>query len=194
MVEKANLRKDILRKHGFGNIEVILDEWNYIRGWVEDFKYSIMAIHGIKGAAFMMGCISEAQRSDAVDMLMYYDTRPSAFCGAFDFYSHDPLKGYYPLAWYGKFYDMDTYIKCSSEFQNLYTLCGVDKNGKVLCVITHYSENDDTPGETVQIDFRRTGTFEVYLLDDEHDAELITTTGDLTFNMKCHSCILLKEV
>jgi hypothetical protein len=61
-------------------------------------------------------------------------------------------------------------------------------------VITHYSENDDTPAETVQIDFGRTGTFEVYLLDDEHDAELITTTGDLTFNMKCHSCILLKEV
>ena len=194
MVEKADQRKDILKKHGLGNIEVILDEWNYIRGWVEDFKYSIMAIHGIKGAAFMMGCISEAQRSDAVDILMYYDTRPSAFCGAFDFYSHDPLNGYYPLAWYGKFYDMDTYVKCNSAIQNLYTLCGVDKNGKALCVITHYSENDDTPAETVQIDFGRTGTFEVYLLDDEHDAELITTTGDLTFNMKCHSCILLKEV
>lgn len=51
-----------------------------------------------------MACITKAQHSD-IDMLMYYDTRPSVFCGAFDFYTYEKLKGYYPLYWYGMMYD-----------------------------------------------------------------------------------------
>lgn len=193
-VNKAKRIKALLVKYGYGDAESILNEWNYVRGWTDEFKYSIMAIHGIKGAAFVMSVISEAQKTDAIDMLMYYDTRPSVFCGAFDFYSYEPLKGYYPLMWYGKFYDMKEYIPCESAVENIYTLCGKDENGKILCVVTHYSENDDTPPADVKLDFGRERKFEVYLLDDEHDGELVGAVTDTSFAMKCHSCILLKEI
>ena len=193
-VNKAKRIKALLVKYGYGDAESILNEWNYVRGWTDEFKYSIMAIHGIKGAAFVMSVISAAQKTDAIDMLMYYDTRPSAFCGAFDFYSYEPLKGYYPLMWYGKFYDMKEYIPCESAVENIYTLCGKDEDGKLLCVVTHYSENDDTAPVDVKLDFGREGEFEVFLLDGDHDGELIDTTDKTEFNMKCHSCILLKEI
>ncbi len=195
MMEKAELFKSMLQTYGYGHTESILNEWNYVRGWGDgDFKYTVLAIHGIKGAAFTMACISEAQRTDFIDMLMYYDTRPSVFCGAFDYYSYDPLKGYYPLYWYGKFYDMEAYVPCQSKVEDIYTLCGVDKDGKLLCVITHYNEEDATAPKEVMLDFGREGHFEVYALDADHDGELIKTTDRTTFTLPCHSCILLREV
>ena len=194
IVEKAARIKAMMKKYGYGDAESILNEWNYVRGWREDFKYSIMAIHGIKGAAYTMACITEGQKTPAIDMMMYYDTRPSAFCGAFDYYSWEPLKGYYPLYWYGMFYDCETEIRCEDQIENLYTLCGQDKNGKLLCVVTNYAEDDEAPVQTVKLDFGREGRFEVYLLDAEHDAESIPVPANLTFTLPLHSCLLLKEI
>ena len=195
ILERAKTYKNILNTYGYGHAESILNEWNYVRGWGDgEFKYTVLAIHGMKGAAFTMAFISEAQRTDLIDMLMYYDTRPSAFCGAFDYYSYDPLKGYYPLYWYGKFYDMQAYVPCQSHAESLYTLCGVDKDGKLLCVVTHYTEDDDAAPKEVTLDFGREGNFEVYRLDEAHDGELTETTSQTTFTMKRHSCILLREI
>ena len=194
MSQKAEDVKCLLEKYGYADAESILNEWNYIRNWADSFKYSIMAMHGIKGAIFVLSCIIEAQASRGIDMLMYYDTRPSAFCGAFDFYTYDPLKGYYPLMWYGKFYDLEKYVPASNKAENVYTLCGTDKDGKISCIVAHYSENDDTPPTDVKLDFGRSGEFEVYLLDADHDGELVMKTSDTTFTMDCHSAILLKEI
>ena len=193
IVDKAARIKALMVKNGYGDAESILNEWNYVRGWGEDFKYSILAIHGIKGAAYMMSCICEGQKTSNIDMMMYYDTRPSAFCGAFDFYSWEKLKGYYPLYWYGMFYDMMAEVRCEHQPENIYTLCGVDENDKLLCVVTNYAEADDAPPQDVQLDFGRDGTFEAYLLDADHDAEPIDVPSDLAFTLPLHSCLLLKE-
>ena len=48
--------------------------------WGTYFVESVKTIIGMKGAAFTMSCISEAQKSDCIDMLMYYDTSISMFC------------------------------------------------------------------------------------------------------------------
>jgi len=110
MIEKAKCIKELLIKYNYSSAESILNEWNYIKGWTDEYIYSIETIHGSKGAAFIMACICEAQKSDAIDMLMYYDTRPSVFNGVFDFYTVKPLKGYYPLYWYGMLYNMKAEI------------------------------------------------------------------------------------
>lgn len=193
-LERGQRIKALLVENGYGDSESILNEWNYVRGWREDFKYSILAIHGIKGAAFTMAIISEAQASDTIDMLMYYDTRPSAFCGVFDFYSYEPLKGYYPLLWYGSFYDLERYVPVKDCPKGLYALCGEDASGKLTCVLTHYAEDDSTPAREVTLDIGRAGRFEAFLLDETHDGTSIGEYTDLTFTMPCHSCILLKEV
>ncbi len=193
MIEKSKRIDALLKKYGYGYAESILNEWNYVRGWKEDFQYSVNAIHGIKGATFTMSCICAAQNSP-IDMLMYYDTRPSAFNGAFDFYSYERLKGYYPLYWYGMFYDMKKEIPADNRLDNIYSLCGIDKDGKVLAVVTYYSEDDEAPNKTVKVDFGKTGNYEIYLLDSDHDAELVITTDSLEFTMQRHSALLIKEI
>ena len=194
MSEKAERIKRMLVDNGYGDVESILNEWNYVKGWEEEFVYTLKSIHGIKGAAFVMGCMSEAQKSNGIDMLMYYDTRPSAFCGAFDYYSYEKLKGYYPLYWYGKFYDMESEIRCETDIEGVYTLCGKDKNGKVICVVTYYTDDDDASSKEIKVDFGCDSEFEVYRLDKEKDGELEGVTKNLEFTMPCQSCILIKEI
>ena len=181
MIAKAERIKAMLVSNGYENALSVLNEWNYVRGWTDDFQYSINAIHGVKGAAFVMACICAAQKCDAIDMLMYYDTRPSAFCCAFDFYTYEPLKGYYPLMWYGKFYDMASEIRCEAEPKNIYTLCGTDKDGKILCAAVRYSDDDSASAEKIRIDFGRKGTFEIYAVDKEDDGGKIALTEQTEF-------------
>lgn len=195
MINQAEKIKKLLVDNGYGNAESILNEWNYLKGWSgEAFLYTIKTIHGMKGAAFTMACISEAQKTPAIDMLMYYDTRISAFCGAFDYYTYEPLKGYYPLKWYGMFYDMESEIRCDTDVENVYTLCGIDKDDKLLCVITYYSNNDDMEAKSIQVDFGRSGKYEIYLLDNENDAALIDMTEELTLRLEVNSCVMIKEI
>lgn len=139
-----------------------------------------------------MACISAAQ-SSAIDMLMYYDTRPSCFNGVFDFYTYEPLKGYYPFYWYGMFYDMEKEIQSENSIENIYSLCGVDKNGKVLSVITYYSDNDDAENKKISVNFGKESSYEIYLLDEENNGKLIKTTDKLEFDMRIHSAVLIKE-
>ena len=193
VIEKAERLKNMLIQNGYGSAESLLNEWNYIKGWTEEFKESIVTIHGMKGAAFITACMSLAPESDALDMLMYYATTPSAFCGLFDFYTYEPLKSYYPMMWYGKFYDGYTYVRCENTPENIYALCGKDKNGKILCILTHYSD-DNRPPKKLKLDFGKEAEYEIYMLDEEHDGGLICKTSDLGFELKCNSCILLKEV
>ncbi len=193
ILKRAEIVRKLLDCYGYENAESILNEWNYIRGWRDDFVYSIQSIKGIKGAAFTMAVMCVAQPSD-IDMLMYYDARPTEFNGLFDTDTVIPLKGYYPFLWYGNFYDMTAEIRTKDEIEDIYTLCGVDEKEKVTAIITYYTEEDDTATDkTVSLDFGREGEYEIYLLDADHDGEMIEVTSDLTFTMKPLSVIMIRE-
>ena len=192
VMERAESVRALLDEKGFENIESILNEWNYVKGWESEYIYSLKAMHGIKGAAFVMSVISEAQKS-SIDMMMYYDTRPSVFNGAFDFYTYERLKGYYPLYWYGLFYDLENEIRTENTLPDIYSLCGCDKNGKLLAVITHYTDDDNAEAKSFSIDFGKDSEFEIYLLDENHDAELVSVTKNPSVTMKTNTCLLIKE-
>lgn len=191
-IEKAERIRAMLDRHGFVKTESILNEWNYIKGWTDKYIYSLKAIHGMKGAAFVMAAISLMQ-SAPVDMLMYYDTRPSVFCGAFDFYTYEKLKGYYPLYWYGKFYDLEAEIRAENSLADVYTLCGCDSDGKLTAIVTYYSDDDSAPEKEFKVDMGKKSGFELILLDEEHDAESIGVTDDITLKLKVNSCVMIKE-
>lgn len=191
--KNAKLVHDMLVKYGYEHAESILNEWNYVKDWGAGYVDTLKDIHGIKGAAFTMACISTGQKSKYIDMMMYYDTRPSVFCGAFDFYTYEPLKGYYPLMWYGKFYDTEYEVKCKTEIKDVYTVCGVDKNGKTLTVVTYYNDNENAESKDIEIDFGRGGKYEIYLLDKEHDAQSMGVCDELKFKMNVNSCVLVEE-
>lgn len=192
VTKKAEEIKALLNKYGFGKIESILNEWNYVKGWGEEFVYTVESITGIKGAAFMMAVISEAQKTD-IDILMYYDTRPSVFNGVFDYYTYRPLKGYYPLFWYGSFYDLKAEIRAINEPENIYTLAGVDEDGKITAIITNYSDNDTLPSREISVDFGKSSEYDIYVLDNEKDGTFEKTTAELNLTIKNQSCILIKE-
>ena len=193
IVERSEQVKAMLLKYGFDKTESILNEWNYVKGWSDDYIYSLKVMHSLKGAAFVMACISEAQKS-TIDMMMYYDTRPSVFCGMFDFYTYEKLKGYYPLYWYGKFYDLKNEVRAENDIENVHTLCGVDENGKALCIVTYYTDDDNAGEKSFAVDFGRDGKYEIYLLDESYDGELVNTTDALNFTMQANTCIMIKEI
>ena len=43
-------------------------------------------------------------------------------------------------------------------------------------------------------DFGKTGKYEAYLVDEDHDGELICTTEELEFDLKRNSILLIKEI
>lgn len=193
ITEKAERLKKLLVQYGYEKTESILNEWNYIKGWTDQFVYSIQCIQGMKGAAFVMACMSVAQHS-SIDMLMYYDTLPSAFCGAFDFYTYEPKKTYYSLYWYGKFYDLKAEVLSENKLPNIYSLCGVTKENKALAVITYYTDDDSAPEKEIQVDFGSFGNYNLYLLDETHNAELIGQTQNVNLTLKANSCVLIEEI
>ncbi len=192
VIKRAEETQALLEKHGYKDSESILNEWNYVKDWEESFVYSLESIHAVKGAAFTMAVMCSAQPSP-IDMLMYYDTLPNVWNGAFDFYTLRPLKGYYPLKWYGDFYDLDAEICAENKIDNIYTLCGVSKDGKVTAIVAHYNDDDRAGEKEVSLDFGRDGEYEIYLVDEDHDGENIGTVKDLSFTLKRNSFMLIKE-
>ena len=196
---RAKAVKDMLIKYGYENAESILNEWNYVKGWgidengVNKFIYSLEVMRSEKGASFVSAVISKSQEI-SIDMLMYYDTRPSTFNGAFEFYTLRPLKGYYPLYWYGMLYDMQGEVKCQTKLDDVYTLCGVDKEGKALAIVTYYTDDDNADSKDIKIDFGKSGKYEVYLVDKEHSGELVKTTDDLNLTLTANTIALIKEI
>lgn len=193
LAAKAERIRRIMDENGYGGAESILNEWNYVKDWQEKYVDSLKVIHGMKGAAFTMACMAVSQRAP-LDMLMYYDTRPSVFCGAFDYYTYEPLKGYYPLKWYGMFYDMEAEVVCQSQPENIYTLCGVDAQGRALAVVTYYTDSDAAASRTLSLEFSRPGSCEVYLLDSAHDAELMGETDAPVLTLEPNSCALIRQI
>ena len=191
--KKAYRMRALLDKYGYTDAESILNEWNYNKNWTDQFVYSLQVIHSVKGAAFLMAGISVAQ-SAPIDMLMYYDTRPSAFNGAFDYYTLEPLKGYYALYWYGAFYDLCQEKRATFLPQDIYALCGTNSAGKLLCIITYYTDMDDMPTREIALDFGREGSFEISMVDDVCTDATSIVKGTPVLTMKPNSFCLVREI
>ena len=195
VVRDIEIVKQMLVECVYGDAQSILNEWNYIRGWdVNNYPYSIRQIIGLKGSAFILATMCTSQKSDKLDMLMYYDARPCAFNGMFDLYTLDRLKGYYPFLWYGKFYDLDAEIRSDSDPDDIYTLCGVDKDGKVMATVTYYTDDDNAPAKEVKLDFGKEGKYEIYYLDDSHDPNSCEITDCLEIKLERYVSVLVKEI
>ena len=116
ITDKCNRAREILDKYGFNKAESILNEWNYVKGWVDDWQYSLEVESGVfnqKCAAFIMATMVDCQ-SRPVDMLMFYDARLSTGMNAmFSKPTYQPLKGYYPFYAWSKLVDCGTQVACT---------------------------------------------------------------------------------
>lgn len=193
MANRAEIIREMLVRHGYENAENINNEWNYVSGW-EDHRFvdSISTIIGMKGAAFSMACMSVAQKS-VIDMMMYYDARLCAFNGLFDIYTLKPLKGYYPFLWFSKLVGLQE-VRSDSEPEDIYTLCGVDADGKATAIVTYYTDEKDMPSKEISLDFGKSGKYEVFALNEDQTNEHIGDVTELIFDMKANTCLLIREI
>ena len=166
---KATRIRKLMEKYGYGNSESIMNEWNYVRCWSKEFVYSIKQIISMKGAAFTAAVMSALQNNPDVDMLMYYDARPTAFNGLWDLYTYEELKGYYPFYIFANLYELGTQVENTTDDENLYVVAA--RNGeKVAAMVTYYAENDNENSKIVEInvDGYDMSNAKLYLVDETH--------------------------
>jgi hypothetical protein len=116
ITDNVGLVRNLMDKYGFQKSESILNEWNYVKGWVDDWPYSLEVESGRfnqKGAAFVMATMVDCQ-SKPVDMLMFYDARLSTgMNNMFSKPTYQPMKGYYPFYAWSKLVDCGTQVACT---------------------------------------------------------------------------------
>lgn len=107
-----NVRK-LLDANGFTKTESHLNEWNYVRGWTDEWVYSLECESGRysqKGAAFVAAAMISCQDSP-LDLLMFYDARVG--CSMNNLFSAptlQPMKGYYPFLAWRRLLDLGTQV------------------------------------------------------------------------------------
>ena len=189
-----------LDKRGLTGVETILNEWNYIRGWLgEDWTYSLHTERSLKGSSFIAAALCTGQ-SLPLDMLMYYDARPCGMNGLFEAETYKPLKGYYPFAAWRDLSALGAWIPTDCADPDVYSCAAADgENGAVL--LTNYCDRDDAPGKAVTVRFEGFGgpcRAEIYLLDAERDLKLMNTQRFLSdsfsvmIDLGLYSTVLIK--
>ena len=143
----ASEYRKLLDECGYRESESICNEWNYARDWQSGFVQTLEYETTMPGAAFVAGCLCAGQNSP-VDMLMYYDARPScSMNGLWDAQTLQPIWGYYALTAWSKLYaDLGTQVKVSMAELNNKIHCVAAKNpetGKLGIFLVRYMEPSD---------------------------------------------------
>ena len=194
MIEYA---RKLLDENGYTETESILDEWNYISGWDgAGMKKSVKTMHGVKGAALTAATMCFCQ-SLPIDMLMYYDFRPSTFNGAFDFYTNEPLKTYYVFKTFAELRKMSIQTECICEADDVYALSAADKNGNEAMLAAYYTDEESMPDKETEIVFENhSSKTELYLLEETNDLVLHKTAEEnkIKITMKPNTVIYVKNI
>ena len=178
MYNEAVKVKNWLAENNKGNVELFVDEWNYVRAWFgDDYSYSMATIKGLKGASVVAGTFCAGQASP-LDMLMYYEGRPSAWCGLFNTDNSKPLKTYYIFDMFNKLKKLGSYVKTDYVYDKSVYICSATDNKNGAFMITNYSEHDTALPKDVTIELKNIipeqgGRIKIYKLDDNHNGDLV---------------------
>ena len=146
LVARAKKAREIMERHGYGNAESILNEWNYVRSWQDAYHYSITQLAGQKGGALVAAGMIACQYAP-VDMLMYYDAKPDAHLnGMFDKTTLRPLPAYYALYAWGQFAKCATAVKASADVPDIYAAAARGAGGKRAIFLARYADDDNFSG------------------------------------------------
>ena len=132
---RCDAYRALLDKYGFQKTESILNEWNYVKGWTDQWVYTLEVESGRfnqKGAAFIMATMIDCQ-SKPLDMLMFYDSKVGTAMNAlFDPVTLWPMKGYYPFYAWSKLAALGTQVACEVREPNAAPVGGGPATGVAL--------------------------------------------------------------
>lgn len=165
---------------GYTETESILNEWTYVINWHDGLHESVRTMLHIKGAAFVAANMLNSQNLP-LDMLMYYDARPSIFNCLFDFYTYDRLKGYYAFSLFSKLAALGKQVEAACDADDVYVVAASD--GERSGVMMSYFTNDtEAVDKEIEIELAEgNATYKIILLDETHDAECV---GELVLDGK----------
>ena len=169
VVGKVRRIRAMLDRNGFKDVPSILNEWNYIKGWTDEFVYSLSEIASLKGAAYTSAVMSACQ-DEPVDMLMYYDFRPCAFNGAFDLITERPTKTYYAFYAWDKLVQYGTQVKATVDDKELYATAARSEDGRLRVLVTRYTEDRNITNVRpfrVEVEGAGDGIVYAYLTDND---------------------------
>ena len=169
VVAKVRRIRNLLDKNGFKDVPSILNEWNYIKGWTDEFVYSLSEISALKGAAYTSAVMSACQDAP-VDVLMYYDFRPSEFNGAFSRITYRPTKTYYAFYAWDKLVQYGTQVKATADDKELYATAARSEDGRLRVLITRYTEDRNVTNIRpfqVEVEGGGDGIVYAYLTDND---------------------------
>jgi hypothetical protein len=141
-----------------------------------------------------------AGQASALDMLMYYDARPSNWCGFFNPETFKPRKPYYGYYLFREIPRLGGYVKSEPCSGNFWSLASTDGTNGAL-IVTHFNDDDTTKPDTVKIKIKAPASkvrAEYYLLDGEHNGELVreeifsTDSFNIYLKMKLFDTYLIK--
>lgn len=102
-------------------------------------------------------------------MMMYYDARPCEWNGLFDFYTLEPIKGYYAFYTFANLYELGTQTEATTDDSDIYVIaaCGCDK---YAAAVTYYTENDNLSAKDVTISIGKAipQGIKLYLTDENN--------------------------
>ncbi len=193
IIDKIKESRALLDEYGFSETENILNEWNYAKDFsVAEFKQLL----SIKGAAFTSAYISVCQ-DGPIDMLMYYDARPTVMNNLFDYDFLEPRKGYYVHKIWGEMLKNNA-IQCNAKYDisDIYVTAAKSNNDE-FAIITYYTDKKDTPPKTLAIEFdNNVAKRNCYLLDSDKDMEPLAThqtDNILSLTMQPNTVVVLRK-
>ena len=167
--------ENALSEYGLDGTFTILNEWNYVKGWLgDDWRYTLIQEKNIKGAAFIAGSMSVCQNT-SLGMLMYYDARPCGMNGLFNAYTYEPLKGYYSFIMFRELRKLGTHIPTEQCVKDIYSCAATDGYNSAI-MLTHFNDDDGTPAKEIKVEvsgIADNAKVEYYLLDEKHNLELV---------------------
>lgn len=189
-----------LDERGLTNVPTILNEWNYVRGWMSDnWNYSLKTEKNLKGSAFVAGVMCAGQATP-IDMLMYYDARPCGMNGLFKNETYECLKPYYSFIMFDALAQLGTHVPTEFCKDNLYNCAATDE--KNYAAMISYFDDDAEDGEKeVKLSFANVnGKYRAccYLLDNEHDLDIVReeifTASEFSIHLKMplNTSVLIK--
>lgn len=199
-LEDIRRARDLLDQNGYEKAALILNEWNYVRGWLdEQWVESLQTEHNEKGMAFVAATMLSCQRSP-LDMLMYYDARVGcSMNGLFDQLTGKPLPPYYALWQFGQLYRLQNEVLSKTDSDTLFA-AAAQKDGEAAVQLAYYS---DQPLSDEQIEICLQGmqgrTEVTCLLADSAHANVplrkdifTTEAGSIFLTLRQYSSLLLQ--
>lgn len=191
-----------LELYGFKGTETILDEYNYVRSFLDDvWVYSLENEKTLKGSSFILGAMCCAQEGP-LDKLMYYNGAPSGMNGIFNMSTFKPYKLFYTFVSFADMIETNgDYVPVQDAVSDIYA-CASKGEDEASVIITYFNDNDDgyyadeqIPDKEKEVVLEFNNLFEgddlkaeVYLLDEENDNalvdEFVMESGNRTMNVK----------